>query len=267
MIMVSIAKFGLVRSLRPLENFEKLAVNLMLALIASFLLGFSYLQAADLVAGYRQLPGNDPELEIRTLHRISGCSLLIRDSKLPVFRRLSPLHPCDARTMAFAQAISATVYIVFITLATACLDTLEELNEISVLCLSRRVTGVLPKMLILDTLKNQFSSTVADTTGAGRFLDESNEGRIKRCYVHAVAMALALLLLWSSDAFTVITSARRAFALYYLLQCLTAMLHLCNSRHDWRDSLVAMIGFILLTLTMLLIAVFAIPADPTRGSP
>lgn len=66
--------------------------------------------------------------------------------------------------------------------------------------------------------------------------------------VGGAAMALA----WSGSTFTVIALASRAFALYYLLQCLVA-LTVCRNRRE-------RVRFFLVALALIFVLLFAVPA-------
>ncbi|MCB1671930.1 MAG: hypothetical protein R3F41_17435 [Gammaproteobacteria bacterium] len=260
-LMLAIAVFGLARGLKSLEDMETVAVNLLLAIICSFLLGLLYLNFSDLMAGNWSLPRIGSDWNMRTLRELSGIFLIVQGFETSRFMQSEYPAPMRVRTMARAQILSGLIYIVFIALSTIYLDTFEEVSETSILELSARVASLLPLVLILGAVMSQFSSAIADTIGTGGLVEESTGGRVERRWVYAGAMLLAVLLLWSGNIFAVIAYASRAFALYYCLQCVIALLHSVAAdgvKGGCRSAL-----FLLLALALLATALFAIPADST----
>lgn len=140
------------------------------------------------------------------------------------------------------------------------LDTFESVSETGIIDLSSQVAFTLPLLLVLGAAMSQFSAAVADTVGSGGLVEEVTGGRIHRRWTYAGAVGLALMLLWTVDIFSVISSASRAFALYYAIQCSMAALHAIGHDRGNRKPGQAT-WFALLASLMLVTAVFDIPAD------
>ena len=102
---------------------------------------------------------------------------------------------------------------------------------------------------------SQFSAAVADTAGSGGLMAEVSGRRITPGRGYLLISAVAIVLVWSASIFEIITIASRAFAAYYLLQCLVAVMVSAGRRDFWRALL-----FLMMALVLLWIAVFAIPA-------
>jgi hypothetical protein len=71
---------------------------------------------------------------------------------------------------------------------------------------------------------------------------------------YVLVITLAIVLIWSANIFEIITIASRAFAAYYLLQCLVA-LSINYHRKRWLQST----GFLFIASLLLLVLLFAIP--------
>jgi len=61
-----------------------------------------------------------------------------------------------------------------------------------------------------------------------------------------------MVLAWTGSTFTVIALASRAFALYYLLQCVVA-LSVCRNHRE-------RVRFFMVALALIFVVVFAVPA-------
>ena len=70
---------------------------------------------------------------------------------------------------------------------------------------------------------SQFSAAVADTMTATGNLEEVTQGHLKANWAYVIVGGGALALAWSANTLTVVAIASRAFAFYYLLQCLVAV--------------------------------------------
>jgi hypothetical protein len=106
--------------------------------------------------------------------------------------------------------------------------------------------------LVAAAALSQFAAAVADTLAASGNLEEVTHEHLKERFGYLVVGGGALALTWSADTFEVVALASRAFAFYYLLQCLVAIT-VCRStvRRIGMAGLAAVLGFV---------TVFAVPA-------
>jgi len=83
-------------------------------------------------------------------------------------------------------------------------------------------------------------------------MQEATQQRLSTRWGYLLVGVLAMILSWSGSTFEIITLASRAFAFYYLLQCLVAFSVCRNIRERILFVFIALIlGFVLL---------FAVPA-------
>ncbi len=90
-------------------------------------------------------------------------------------------------------------------------------------------------MLIVAAIMSQFSAGVADTVGAGGLASETSRGKISSNKGYLMVAVFAVILVWTANLLEIIALASRAFALYYLLQCVVALF--ANRHHHERQSL------------------------------
>jgi hypothetical protein len=259
-VLVLIALVGLRRGLGGLERMEEFAVNLKLAIIAAFLLGLAWFDAGWF--GQHQ-PLTVDELDGDWFDRarlLAGLLLIVQGFETSRYLGDAYDAPTRIRTMQRAQGIAALIYVVFVVLGLPLLSEIRgEADETALLIVAGKVSALLPAMLIVAAAMSQFSAAVADTAGAGGLFRELLGGRLDGSKSYVAIVAAAIVLVWSANVFEIIALASRAFALYYLLQCLVALL---ANRHcrDLPGHRLRMAAFGTLALLLSAVVVLAIPA-------
>ena len=122
----------------------------------------------------------------------------------------------------------------------------------SLIRLAAEVSALLAVPLIVGAGLSQFSAAVADTLAAAANMEEVTHSRVTQRWGYLLVGGTAMVLAWSGSTFEIITLASRAFALYYLLQCLVGFTVCRNRRERAR--------FFLVALALLFVLVFAVPA-------
>ncbi len=261
-LVVAIGAFGLWRGLKVLEWMETYAVETKLAIIGGLLVGLAIYNGELLATGDWALPAMQTSFDLTTLRQLLGAFLIVQGFETS--RYLRDVYPAKERvaTMRYAQWIAAAIYLVFVALATVLLGTFDSVSETGILDLSSQVAFVLPYLLVVGAVMSQLSAAIADTIGSGGLVEEASYGKVDRRLAYAAVAGLALALLWSTNIFAVIAYASRAFAFYYAIQCAMAAVH-AWSRDDRKPGRAAL--FALMTLLMLITAVFGIPAESAGG--
>jgi hypothetical protein len=80
----------------------------------------------------------------------------------------------------------------------------------------------LPLVLIGGAIFAQLSAAIADAIGAGGLIEQLSRNVIDHRHAYPVVALVGIGLTWSLNVFGVIALASRAFALFYMLQCLVA---------------------------------------------
>jgi hypothetical protein len=252
-ILATIGAVGLARGLGGLERLEEYSVSAKLALICSLLVGLALYDIAGAMQHLADVrPGIDasPWEQFRIL---AGMLLVVQGFETSRYLGETYDRETRIRTMRVAQWISGCVYVVFVVLALPLIPDLpNRLDETAIIQLSARVASILPPMLVIAAVMSQFSAAVADTVGGGGLISDAARGHVPQRWSYVGIAAGALALNWLTDIFEVIAFASRAFALYYLLQCVSAFA-VTHSR--WRR-----LAFSLLAGLLALVVVFAVPA-------
>lgn len=252
--IASIVLLGIVGGLKPLEALEKYALGVTLAIVALVLLGFA---RYDLLAAASAKGLNLPHVSDRTpweaLRIVAGTLIIVQGFETT--RYLGDSYDVETRVRAsrWSQWIAAVVYVAFVALAMPLVPSLQgDYDANSLLDLSMTASVLLPIPLVIAASMSQFSAAVADTIAAAGSADEVSRGRVRKTWAYAGVGIGATALAWTGDTLTVIAWASRAFAFYYLLQCLVALTICPVARRKIWVSLVA--------FALAFVTIFAEPA-------
>jgi heme/copper-type cytochrome/quinol oxidase subunit 4 len=95
--------------------------------------------------------------------------------------------------------------------------------------------------------------------GAGGLASESSKGKLSTRNGYLVVSVLAIILVWAADLLEIISFASRAFALYYLLQCVVALIASYHQTEHKAHRL-NQVRFTTLAGILAFIVIFAMPA-------
>jgi len=254
LIIGGITIIGLMGGLKPLEKLEQWALYVTIFLLAVLLIFFGVYDASQFLRqGQFTLPVM-PERsawEIATI--VAGTLIIVQGFETT--RYLGESYDVFTRIHAsrWSQYFSLSVYVLFVALAQPIVSTLNgNYDDNSLITLAATVSLYLPLPLILAAILSQFSAAVADTVAAAANMKEVSRQRINVRWGYFLVGVTAMTLAWSGSTFEIIVLASRAFAFYYLLQCLVAFSVCRNVRQRLRFAVIALIlGFVL---------VFAVPA-------
>ncbi len=244
----AIALIGHQNGLDSIEKVEAIAVNLKLAIIATFILGLGYFN-------YEHGPANPiPEhiqLGIESWQILLG--LLIMVQGFETSRYLGEKYKGEMRikSMRNSQLISMVIYFVFIFLIMKVINLHPiqgEIKETSIIDLSKYVLGAGPVMLLFAALASQLSAAVADMAGSGGLIVELTAKRISSKNSYLIIALIGTALIWCFNIFEVISYASKAFALYYLCQSAVALVH--NFERNWSRFALSILGIALCLLVI-----------------
>lgn len=253
-IIGTITLIGLAGGLDPLEKLERWALYLTIVILAALLLGFAiYDGGLILRTGTVPLPPM-PERSAWDIATIVAGTLIIVQG-FETTRYLGEHFDAETRIRAarWSQYLSLTVYVIFVALAQPLVTVLNgEYGDNSLIRLAAAASVLLPLPLIIAAGMSQFSAAVADTLAAAANLKEASQGRIATRWGYLAVGVAAIALAWTGSTFTIIAIASRAFAFYYLMQCVVAYSVCRNNMERARFVAIgAILGFVL---------VFAVPA-------
>ncbi len=245
---------GLLGGLKPLEKLERWALYVTIVILAALLLLFGIHDA-----GQWQASGQFtlPEMPARSAWEIATivAGTLIVVQGFETTRYLGEHFDVATRIRAsrWSQYFSLGVYVLFVALAQPIVPVLEgKYDDNSLITLAATASFLLPIPLIIAASMSQFSAAVADTLAAAANMKEASKQRIDTRWGYLLVGATAMALAWSGSTFEIIALASRAFAFYYLLQCVVAF-SVCRNHRE--RSLFVFIGIILA-----FVLIFAVPA-------
>lgn len=259
-LLVLIGGIGAWRGLGELESVEKYAVSLNLGMIGALLVALIVHNVQLLTGGNWSLPAVDSSINFKDVRILLG--LLIVVQGFETSRYLGDEHPAEQRiaTMRAAQLISAAIYVVFVSLATVLFQSGLGADVTAIVRMTAPVAAVLPVLLSVAAIGSQFSAAVADDEGAGGLIEDITHHRLRERYAYLLIMAVTVALTWETNVNVIISYASRAFALFYMLQCLVAFVVSWQSRDlPKRSGRLAMFGA--LALLCLLVFALGLPSE------
>jgi hypothetical protein len=260
-IIIFIATTGFFRGLGGLEKLEAYSMSLQLSIVAALLIGILVYDYNFVHSGEElifEVKGRDWFTKICIL---SGILLVVQGFETSRFLGEKYNARIRVRSMRRAQLISGVLYFVSVIALLPIVQTLdlENIQIAKIVAATGLAAAVLPLMLIVAAIMSQFSAAVADTVGAGCLASESSSGKLSTNRGYLLVSFLAIVLVWTADLLEIISVASRAFALYYLLQCVVAII---ASHHHYTQSkrMMYFIQFGALAGILTFIVLFAMPA-------
>jgi hypothetical protein len=259
-LLLIIGGIGMWRGLSELEGVEKYAVSLNLGMIGALLVGLVIYNANLFLGGKWALPSISSDIDFHDLRILLG--LLIVVQGFETSRYLGDEHPAEQRisTMRTAQLLSAAIYLVFIALATVLFHDGLGADVTAIISMTAPVAIVLPVLLSIAAIGSQFSAAVADNSGAGGLIEDITHRKLPVRYAYLLILAVTVALTWETDVNGIIAYASRAFALFYMLQCMVACLVAWQLK-DLAGRRLRLITFACLTLICLLVFALGLPSE------
>ncbi len=258
-LLLLITGIGMSKGLGLLEGVEKYAVALNLGMIGALLVGLGIYNANMFLDGTWALPDISSTIDLKDARVLLG--LLIVVQGFETSRYLGDEHPAELRiaTMRAAQRLSAVIYIVFIGLTTVLFHGGLGSDVTAIISMTAPVATVLPILLSVAAIGSQFSAAVADTEGCGGLVEDITHEKLPVPYAYFLILLVTVLLAWETNVNQIIAYASRAFALYYMLQCIVATFV------AWQDKKIPkrelrLVGFALLALFCFLVFAFGLPS-------
>jgi hypothetical protein len=259
-VLAFIGVYGLLQGLHGLERLEEYSVTLKLAIIASLLLGLIYYDGHH---GYDLSGLPTPEISFwEALQQLGGMLLIVQGFETSKYLGADYSAQLKTRSMVLAQVLAGAIYIAFVALALPLMAAFTDVapDETAIIELSGNITLVLPAMLVFAAAMSQFSAAVADTIGAGGVVENESGKWLSAKVSYPVIAILAVMLMWNSNIFELVAFASRAFALYYLLQCLLAAWLVAQVTVGWRR-VWQVCFYLILACVLLFIVLFAVPVE------
>jgi hypothetical protein len=259
-LLLSIGVVGMWRGLQMLEGLEKYAVAINLGMIGALLVGLAVYNVNLLLGGNWALPSISSAINFHDIRVLLG--LLIVVQGFETSRYLGDEHPAEQRiaTMRVAQLLSAGIYLVFIALATVLFHDGLGSDVTAIISMTKPVAIVLPVLLAVAAIGSQFSAAVADNEGAGGLIEDITHHKLPMRYAYLLVLLVTVALTWETDVNGIIAYASRAFALFYMLQCIVAFIVAWQLKDLPKRSL-RLASFAILAIMCLLVFALGLPSE------
>lgn len=261
-VIVFIACVGYLKGLGGLERLESISVTIQLCVIASLVTGLAIYGFGFLTM--RELHLDIPQRSVFTQFQMLAGALLVVQG-FETSRFLGEKYGPEIRvtSMRNAQLVSGAIYVISVILLMPVVQSMDlvHIRLAQIVDAVAPVALILPVMLMIAALTSQFSAAVADMGGGGGLLRENSHGHLSARVGYVSIAVAAVFLVWAVDLLEIVALASRAFAAYYLLQTLLALIYCCrDSPQRSRRRLVDTCLFVTLALILAYIIVFSIPA-------
>lgn len=259
-ILSFIGIVGWLRGLNILEVVEKYSVNVKLVIIFSMILGHFVFNANLWLHDQWSLATHSHYSIQETIQKLLGILIIVQGFETS--RYLGQVYSSETRikTMRYAQFLSGTIYILYVGSAMVLFNKIHTITEVAAIDLCRMIAPILPFFLIIAAMMSQFSAAIADTLGSAGLASEATKNKIT---IKGGIVGVSLIgvgLTWATNIYQIISVASKAFAIYYAVQCLIAMVLSTKIESNLRRySNVFLFGILL--LLMLLVIFFGIPIE------
>ncbi len=260
-IIVFIAAAGYIRGLGGLEKLEAYSMSLQLSIVVALLVGVVLYDFNFLLSDQSLVFEVKDRDWLSKAFILAGILLVVQGFETSRFLGEKYSAQIRVKTMRQAQLISGILYIVsvFALLPIVQHLNLENIKIAEIVAATGLAATVLPLMLIVAAIMSQFSAAVADTVGAGGLACESCKEILPTNKAYLVVSILAIILIWTADLLEIISFASRAFALYYLLQCVVAIIA-SHNQYERKAHFLNLVRFTTLAGILTFIVIFAMPA-------
>jgi len=254
-IICVIMFIGLTKGLDDLSVLEKWGLYITLLIIVLLVGGFAWYgwNAWQSTTGIVPFKATEhTPWEILTI--VAGTLIVVQGFETP--RYLGDEFDANTRVKAsrWSQIISTVVYLTFIAVAMPLVHTLNgQYDDNSLMKLAGVASSLLIAPLVIAAAMSQFSAAVADTLAATGNMEEMTHGNLKAKFGTVLVGGGAIALSWSANTLEILALASRAFAFYYLLQCLVAI--------SVSKSTIQKIGMAAIAVVLAFITIFAVPAS------
>lgn len=244
--------FAWFRGLKSLEALEKWALYLTMVIVIVLLVTLVKLDFTVLSEGVLKLPAASAQTPMHALLLLGGTVIVVQGFETT---RYLGEHYCPEtriRAARLSQIISTIIYVTFIALVTPHTHLLDgQTSDSGLLNIVQQVAVWLAIPLVGAAIFSQFSAAIADTIGGTGNVRDRTDGKFAERWIYAAILSIALVLTWSADTAQVLVLASKAFAFFYGLQCLVALLVTTRTSVKFGSGILAAVMFV--------ITLFAIP--------
>ncbi|MCR9116022.1 MAG: APC family permease [bacterium] len=221
-VIFTIGLVGYIKGLKILERLEDIGLWVTLLIVGALFVGFG---AFDIHAATNGIiwpdKPNHSWWEILTI--VSGTLIVVQGFETS--RYLGGEYDQQTRISScrWSQIISTVVYLLFVALATPMGHFLgDTVKDNDLIMLAGEASFLLPIPLVCAAVLSQFSAAVADTMGGSGNMVDATQNRVDSRHAIVIICGGAIILAFF-PTLTILALASRAFAFFYMLQCLISI--------------------------------------------
>lgn len=251
-IIGAIGIVGYFKGLDMLQKLEDFGLWIALLIIGAIFVGFGAFDMRATASGieWPKMPQHS-WWQIATI--IGGTLIVVQGFETSRYLEEEFDTETRIRSCRLSQIISTVVYLIFVALATPLMHFMgDTVKDNDLIMLAGKASILLPIPLVCVAVLSQFSAAVADTMGGGGNMVEATHRHVDSKHAYLIICGGAVVLAFA-PTLTILALASRAFAFYYLLQCLVAI---SVSKSPPQRFAFGIIGAILA-----FVALFAVPAS------
>ncbi len=258
-LLLVIGGIGMWRGLKELGAVEKYAVALNLGMIGALLVALVIYNVKLMTGGEWSLPALSSVIDFHDMRVLFG--LLIVVQGFEISRYLGDEYPAKQRiaTMRAAQILSAVIYLLFLALTTILFRKGLGADVTAIIEMTKPVAVLLPILLAVAAIGSQFSAAVADDSGAGGLLEDITHKQLSTRHAYLLILVVTITLTWVTDVNAIIAYASRAFALFYMFQCIVAFL-VARQHKDLSRRTLRLVNFAFLAIICFLVCAMGVPS-------
>ncbi len=242
---------GYFKGLDILQRLEGIGLWVTLIIVAALFVGFGAFDLKAAAAGI-QWPVTPAKSWWEIITIVGGTLIVVQGFETSRYLEAEYDQETRIKSCRLSQIISTAVYLVFIALATPLMHFLgDTVKDNDLIMLAGKASYLLPIPLVIAAVFSQFSAAVADTMGGGGNMVESTKGRIDSKNAYMIICGGALVVAFF-PTLTILALASRAFAFYYMLQCLISI--------TVSKTMMQKVFFGVVAVVLLFITLFAVPA-------
>ncbi len=250
-IISAIGLVGYFKGLDILEKLEDIGLWVTLLIVGALFVGFGMFDVKAAATGI-----NWPKMPSRSLWEIvtivGGTLIVVQGFETSRYLGGEFDKATRIKSCRLSQIVSTVVYLVFVALATPLMHFLgDTVKDNDLIMLAGKASILLTIPLICAAVLSQFSAAVADTMGGGGNMVESTHNHVDSRHAYLIICGGALIIAFF-PTLTILALASRAFALYYMLQCLISI---TVTKSGFQKLFFGVIAAILAFITL-----FAVPA-------
>ncbi|MCY3860122.1 MAG: hypothetical protein OXG25_14565 [Gammaproteobacteria bacterium] len=262
-IIVFIGLVGYLKGLSGLEKLEMFAMTLQLAVLSALIVGLLVYSVTAFEDGVTVVANESNSVNTK-VRMLAGVLLIVQGFETSRFLGEKYVPAIRVQSMRIAQWISGAVFIGSVALLMPVVQTMNliEINLAEIVVALTPVAVVLPVILMVAAVLSQFSAAVADTGGGGGLLAENSAQRVTTRFGYVCVCVSSILLVWAVELLEIIALASRAFAAYYLIQTIIALV--VNQRSVQDRTLLfwlRQVFFSAIALILVYIVAFSIPVE------